>query len=163
MTPASGAVPASAGFLSMLYAVLALVLAAAALCFYLLSGKTLEGDSAGGATSRERVKMARKNSTRELDFEKVAAECKASGDEWKDGSFGHDGFGASIGDVELKESERGKKLELDSSVRIRTCEGRAMRACAVVGRQLAGGGWLWIGKRVAPCVSAPREPPPGRA
>ena len=35
-----------------------------------------------------------------------------------------------------------------------------MHACAVVGRQLASGGWLWMGKRVAPCVSAPREPPP---
>ena len=101
---------------------------AVAIAYLLFAGKKKDdgkGAEAGGGgdagtpaprRSQEgsrRVLMARKGSS--LDIEKIAAECKASGQAWKDPDFGHDGFpGGSIGDLELKDGERGKPLVIGS-------------------------------------------------
>ena len=97
---------------------------AAAIAYFLLSGKKKGepdaggdgGDGGGGGAERSgssRVMAAAQNSSE--DIETIAAECKASGQPWKDPSFGHDGFpGDSIGDLELKDGERGKPLVIGS-------------------------------------------------
>ena len=90
--------------------------AAAALAYYLWSARgpssTPRPPSSHGAGSR-RVLGARGNSS--ADMSEVVAACKESGQPWKDDSFGHDAFpGGSIGELELKEGERGKPLVIGS-------------------------------------------------
>ncbi len=88
--------------------------------YYLFAGKKGEGADESGAATRSpvekgssRVLMARERSGQ--DIEKIAADCKATGHNWKDPDFGHDGFpGDSIGDLELKDGERGKPLVIGS-------------------------------------------------
>ena len=87
---------------------------AVAIGYYLFAGKNDKDDEVdvgntrgGGPNNRQgssqRVLLAREHSG--LDIEKIAAACKASGQNWKDPDFGHDGFpGDSIGDLELKDA-----------------------------------------------------------
>ena len=89
--------------------------------YYWFAGKESgEKDKEGGAAKQfpphrgsSRILMAQEHSRQ--DMEKIAADCKASGQNWKDPDFGHEGFpGASIGDLELKDGERGKPLVIGS-------------------------------------------------
>lgn len=69
-----------------------------------------EGGGKGGA-KRDRIAEARRNN--KFDVEAAAAACKSSGQPWKDPHFGHDAYpGNSIGDMELRDGERGKPLVL---------------------------------------------------
>ena len=97
------------------------VLAALTIAYYFMSGKRKvpSPDEGGGGAhgtpirhgSSQRIMQAQSRSS--IDIEKIAAECREKGDMWKDPDFGHDGFpGASIGDLELKDGERGKPLAI---------------------------------------------------
>lgn len=97
------------------------VAGAAAIAYYLFAAKKSGGASAGDAgkqtgissSGSARLLSARAHSVENI--EEINAELKASGKVWKDPDFGHDGFpGPSIGDLELKDGERGKPLVIGS-------------------------------------------------
>jgi hypothetical protein len=70
-----------------------------------------EAGALQGRHSSKRILQAERHS--DIDAAQIAAECKTRGEGvlWKDPSFGHDAFpGGSIGDLELKDGERGKPL-----------------------------------------------------
>lgn len=96
--------------------VVALLAGVLTICIYLSRSKKIATSGGGNNHSggdRGRIAEAKHNSRKKFDVEAAATACKASGEPWKDPSFGHDFYpGNSIGDMELRDGERGKLLDL---------------------------------------------------
>ena len=80
------------------------------LAYLFKTGRKPKDGSHGGSIAGPRGSARSKIDTSAMA--KIAEDLQASGQMWKDPDFGHDGYGASIGAVELREGERGKKLEV---------------------------------------------------
>jgi len=94
--------------------VVGLVIASVAVFFYLKKKNNKDQLSNSSSSFAGRIENALRRNA--IDITSIAAECKASGAPWKDPSFGHDAYpgGKSIGELELRDGERGKLLKLGS-------------------------------------------------